>query len=42
MNKLNLPDFPPENLKRVRDYDMKTPSEGIVLGLLNMKLFLIR
>ncbi len=42
MNKLNLPEFPTENLKRVRDYDMKTPSEGIVLGLLDMKLFFIR
>lgn len=42
MNKLNLPEFPPKNLKSVRDYDMKTPSEGIMLELLNMKPFFIR
>lgn len=30
MDKLGLPQFPPENLKRVQDFDMKTPKQGLM------------
>lgn len=30
MDKLRLPQFPPEHLRRVQDFDMKTPKEGLM------------